>query len=128
MTDPTGQRVRVERGTNPRDWEDWQTLTLAGTGIELTDDPAVGPQRFHRAVKEHSDPRLTGEMMKWRLPAAKVLSADPLPGVREGRLSQWLEVQRVFRAARTGRDQWRYEAPRSSIDTRSEAAYGPTKV
>jgi len=48
----SGQRVRVQRSTNLRDWEDWQTVTLGATGSELFDQTAAAPQRFYRAVKD----------------------------------------------------------------------------
>jgi hypothetical protein len=54
LTGPTGQRVRVQRSINLRDWADWQTATFGATTLELTDDPAGAPQRFYRAVEDDS--------------------------------------------------------------------------
>jgi hypothetical protein len=46
-----GLSVRVQRSTNLRDWENWQSVTLGAVPAELT-DPAAGaiPRRFYRAV------------------------------------------------------------------------------
>lgn len=56
MAGPTGQRVRVQRSINLRDREDWQTLTLDSTALELTDEPASAAQRFYRAVEDDPNP------------------------------------------------------------------------
>ena len=46
-----GLSVRVQRSSNLRDWEDWQTLTLGATPSELSDlDAGANSRRFYRAV------------------------------------------------------------------------------
>jgi hypothetical protein len=50
----SGQRVSVQRSINLRDWEDWQTVTLDATAVELTDDPAGAAQRFYRVMEAPS--------------------------------------------------------------------------
>jgi hypothetical protein len=46
-----GLSVRVQRSSNLRDWEDWQSVTFSATPAELT-DPNAGavPHRYYRAV------------------------------------------------------------------------------
>jgi hypothetical protein len=53
---PSGQLVRVQRSLNLGDWEDWQTVTIEGTTLELTDDPSGAAQRFYRVVDEGPEP------------------------------------------------------------------------
>jgi len=48
----SGQRVRLQRSENLVDWEDWQTMTLGGTGCGLIDRIGVTPQRFYRILEE----------------------------------------------------------------------------
>jgi hypothetical protein len=50
----SGQCVRVQRSTNLKDWEDWQTVTLEGTTCELSDDTSTASQRFYRAIEDNS--------------------------------------------------------------------------
>ena len=48
---PTGTLARVQRSSDLRTWQDWQTVTLGDDGQTLN-DPTVGPgeQRYYRAV------------------------------------------------------------------------------
>jgi hypothetical protein len=46
-----GLTVRVQRSSNMRDWEAWQSVTLGAVPAELTDaDAGAIPRRFYRAV------------------------------------------------------------------------------
>jgi hypothetical protein len=46
-----GLSVRVQRGANPREWEEWQVLTLGVTPSELSDlEVSTNSRRFYRAV------------------------------------------------------------------------------
>jgi hypothetical protein len=54
LSGASGQCVRVQRSTNLKDWEDWQTVTLEGTTCELSDDPSTASQRFYRAIEDNS--------------------------------------------------------------------------
>jgi len=51
----SGQRVRVQRSTNLRDWADWQTVTLGETGCQLTDTIVTNSQCFYRAVEDNQE-------------------------------------------------------------------------
>ncbi|MCF7762430.1 MAG: hypothetical protein K9N62_02030 [Verrucomicrobia bacterium] len=51
LTGDYGQRVRVQRSKNLVDWEEWKTLTLTSSSVELIDDTAATTQRFYRAVE-----------------------------------------------------------------------------
>jgi hypothetical protein len=46
LSGATGQRVRVQRSINLREWADWQTVTFDSATLELTDDPASNVQRL----------------------------------------------------------------------------------
>ncbi|MBM3879693.1 MAG: hypothetical protein FJ387_08230 [Verrucomicrobia bacterium] len=47
-----GASVRVQRSGNLADWEDWQTVTLGETPVQLSDpDAATNSARFFRAVQ-----------------------------------------------------------------------------
>jgi len=50
----SGQRVRVQRSINLKDWADWQTVTLGETGCQLTDTIVANSQCFYRAVEDKS--------------------------------------------------------------------------
>ncbi len=46
-----GSKVRVQRSSNLRDWEDWESVTLGQQPIELSDsDTLTAPNRFYRAA------------------------------------------------------------------------------
>jgi len=55
----SGQRVRLQRSVNLIDWEDWQTMTLGGTGCGLIDNTTASPYRFYRVVED--EPTLLNE-------------------------------------------------------------------
>ena len=47
----SGLNVRIQRSENLRDWQDWQTVTLANGSLELTDSNAANSSpRFYRAA------------------------------------------------------------------------------
>ncbi len=46
------QRIRVQRSTNLRDWEDWQTVTLGENGSQLTDTIVGNAQCFYRVIED----------------------------------------------------------------------------
>jgi hypothetical protein len=54
LSDASGQRVRVQRSINLRDWEDWKTVTLEGTSSELSDETSTASQCFYRAIGDNS--------------------------------------------------------------------------
>jgi hypothetical protein len=51
LTGEPGQKVRVQRSRNLRDWEDWQQVTLGTEPADLTDTNILSaPCGFYRAV------------------------------------------------------------------------------
>jgi hypothetical protein len=48
----SGQRVKLQRSDNLVDWEDWQTMTLGGTGCGLIDTTGENQRRFYRVVED----------------------------------------------------------------------------
>jgi hypothetical protein len=52
LSGASGQRVRVQRSINLKDWADWKTVTLGDTGCELTDNIVSNSQCFYRAVAQ----------------------------------------------------------------------------
>jgi hypothetical protein len=54
LSGANGQRVRVQRSINLRDWEDWKTVTLGDTGCDLTESIVSNSQCFYRAVEDNS--------------------------------------------------------------------------
>jgi len=51
VTGAPGQKVRVQRSRNLRDWEDWQQVTLGTEPADVTDtDTLSAPCGFYRAV------------------------------------------------------------------------------
>jgi hypothetical protein len=53
LSGASGQRVRVQRSLNLKDWADWKTVTLGDTGCELTDS-ITASQCFYRAIEDNS--------------------------------------------------------------------------
>jgi hypothetical protein len=50
---PAPEQLRVQRSTNLRDWEDWQTVSRAGGPGGLNDpDAGTEPYRFYRVVED----------------------------------------------------------------------------
>ncbi|MBE7499974.1 MAG: leucine-rich repeat domain-containing protein [Verrucomicrobiales bacterium] len=56
LSGPPGQYVHVQRSANLVDWEVWRTVTLDGTGGEVTDETTAASQRFYRVVDDNSAP------------------------------------------------------------------------
>jgi hypothetical protein len=54
LSGESGQRVRVQRSTNLKDWADWKTVTLGDTGCDLTESIVSNSQCFYRAVEDNS--------------------------------------------------------------------------
>jgi hypothetical protein len=53
LSGASGQRVRVQRSINLKDWADWKTVTLGDTGCELT-DAITASQCFYRVIEDNS--------------------------------------------------------------------------
>ena len=48
---PRGVSVRLQRSNNLTDWQDWQSVTVGGIPIEVSESDAVmTPRRFYRAI------------------------------------------------------------------------------